>query len=330
MQELSLRMRQTSLVTAKDQRPPRKFKNGTSIQFRQLMGRFYSAAASQQGMTPKDKLIELAHWFEGTANTIIEAYISWSNAEEAYHLCMSELETMYGQEADSVIPSLQQAARGRQLVHNDYDGHCQLYANLRGCQALAKSLHTEYELNRDDILNSILENRLGHMASNIFMDRQRARRERGIRFGFDQLMLYLSDWVTHLQRQRSTSGYTTNANVASTETVAKPPPVAKSPQTESYAERVANSPMKTQPTDLCAYCGSVHRIEKCASFAQLAPDDKVTKIRERRLCFHCFSAAHGARACPTPARCATCQERHHTLLHGRKPPPPPRDERNRF
>ena len=94
MQELSLRMRQTSLTTAKDQRPPKKFKNGTSIQFRQLMGRFYSAAASQQGMTPKDKLIELAHWFEGTANIIIEAYISWNNAEEAYHLCMSELETM--------------------------------------------------------------------------------------------------------------------------------------------------------------------------------------------------------------------------------------------
>ena len=39
------------------------------------MGQFHSAAANQKGMTSKDKLIELAHWFEGTASTIIDAYI---------------------------------------------------------------------------------------------------------------------------------------------------------------------------------------------------------------------------------------------------------------
>ena len=75
MQELTLCMRQTCLTTAKEQHPPKKFKNGTLLQFRQLMGRFHSAAANQKGMTSKDKLIELAHWFEGTASTIIDAYI---------------------------------------------------------------------------------------------------------------------------------------------------------------------------------------------------------------------------------------------------------------
>ena len=108
---------------------------------------------------------------------------------------------MFGQEANTIIPSLQQAARGRQLVHNDYDGHCMLYANLRQCQALAKNLRNEHNLNRDNLLNSILKNCLGHMAFNIFMERQKARRERGIKFDFDQLMVYLSDWVAHLQRQ---------------------------------------------------------------------------------------------------------------------------------
>ena len=178
--------------------------------------------------------------FEGTAITIINAYILWADSEEAYCLCMSELEIMYSQEADTVIPSLQQAARGRQLQSVDYNGHCKLYANLRQCQALAKNLHNKYDINRDNLLNSIIENHLGHMSSNIFMERQKVRRESGKRFDFDQPMVYLSNWVAHLQRQRSTSGRTANANVASPETAAAAAAAAAAATIAAAAAAAAN------------------------------------------------------------------------------------------
>ena len=89
----------------------------------------------------------------------------------------------------------------------------------------------------------------------------------------------------------------------------------------SYAERLINSPPMKQSTTRCGVCESYHATVECAALAKLHPDEKVKKLREHQLCFHCLQRGHEAKSCPADKpRCVVCHRPHNSILHGRSFP----------
>ena len=89
----------------------------------------------------------------------------------------------------------------------------------------------------------------------------------------------------------------------------------------SYSKALRDSPKQKQSTDRCNVCNQYHRTEACAQLTNLAVDERVKKIKEHKLCFNCLSKEHIKPQCKTVPTCATCNRKHHTLMHGRSIPP---------
>ena len=118
----------------------------------------------------------------------------------------------------------------------------------------------------------------------------------------------------------------TTAKVAAFEVQQTTPTKTDEPEmsrSQTYAERVANSPPMKQTTTRCGVCESYHETVDCATFAKMDADTKVKKLKEKNLCFHCLHGGHEARTCPEPRpKCLVCHKPHHTVLHGRSFPVP--------
>ena len=123
-------------------------------------------------------------------------------------------------------------------------------------------------------------------------------KRKGRDFGFQQLIDAVAEWTAVLQRSRPASNPSTS-RVAAVDETQRP---------------------KTLLTGQCGVCDGDHQTECCTVLVQLQADDKVRKIKERRLCLHCFRPHHLARDCTEIPFCLLCHQRHHTILHGRTPP----------
>ena len=80
-----------------------------------------------------------------------------------------------------------------------------------------------------------------------------------------------------------------------------------------------NQRRNQQQTD-CNICGSVHATEACASLAELTLDERLNKLYECHLCYHCLEKNHTAKFCKNRPSCGICGKRHNTVLHGRQLP----------
>ena len=157
-------------------------------------------------------------------------------------------------------------------------------------------------------------------------------------FEFGDLMEEISQWIKIAQQLRLSGSHQT-AKVAATEVTTETPPprrLSRRPhQTETSTDRPNDraapppthawalpTPVSSSapPTTQCPACQGIHPVVKCLLLARLTPDAKAVKIRDSGLCFQCLISGHISRDCPSPAICACCHGRHHTILHGRTPP----------
>ena len=84
-------------------------------------------------------------------------------------------------------------------------------------------------------------------------------------------------------------------------------PTRKSSPVQSFAADVS--------AHQCIVCKDKHPLYVCAKFKTLSHDQKLSTIREHRLCWNCFGGNHLTKNCKSNYRCKRCQKPHHTLLH---------------
>lgn len=65
----------------------------------------------------------------------------------------------------------------------------------------------------------------------------------------------------------------------------------------------------------CVCCSEKHNLSSCENFKKLSATERLTKVREARLCFNCLSPYHIVTYCKSKGRCETCKRRHNNLLH---------------
>ena len=86
-----------------------------------------------------------------------------------------------------------------------------------------------------------------------------------------------------------------------------PRPIRKNPSYNSFVTDV-----KAQQ---CVTCEDKHPLYACDKFKTLPHGQKLSMVRENRLCMNCFSGDHFVRNCKSSYCCKHCHKLHHTLLH---------------
>ena len=85
---------------------------------------------------------------------------------------------------------------------------------------------------------------------------------------------------------------------------------------------MSTSPKQKQSTTRCNVCNQYHATESCNILLNLLVDDRVAKMKEKKLCYNCLSKEHIKPNCKNVPTCSICNKKgHHTLVHGRTKPP---------
>ena len=316
-------MQQLAQTYAINARPTKPFEKGSSNEYKLLMRKF-DLVANSRGMDARAKMLELSAWLEGPAKLIVDAESIGENPEEAYKQARAELDNLFGRNDDATTSLLRMIETGKEIPPNDKDAHVEFYAQLRAARAAAIAASNESEFDRQDILRKVIDKKLPHMKEKFWKKDEKARSKAEHRPQFAELMAMVQFRVNMLNAGGSEKEST--AKVAAFEVQQSPPSKAAEPEmprSQTYAERVANSPPMKQSTMRCGICESYHDTVDCATFAKMDADAKVKKLREKNLCFHCLQTGHEARTCPEPRpKCLVCHKPHHTVLHGRSFPVP--------
>ena len=80
--------------------------------------------------------------------------------------------------------------------------------------------------------------------------------------------------------------------------------------TDSSAHAVESN--KKEP---CALCGQAHFLTRCDEFKRMSVSDRLSFVKQKRFCFNCLRAGHGASRCTFHNRCLVCNEKHSAFLH---------------
>ena len=67
----------------------------------------------------------------------------------------------------------------------------------------------------------------------------------------------------------------------------------------------------------CVACNdcSKHPLYACSKFKALSHKNKLTLLKNSKLCFNCLKPGHFVKMCKSNQHCKACQRPHHTLLH---------------
>ena len=65
----------------------------------------------------------------------------------------------------------------------------------------------------------------------------------------------------------------------------------------------------------CALCSKPHDLDECSEFLKKPLTEKRNFVKEKGLCFGCYSSEHIAKLCKSRKSCLTCHKKHPTSIH---------------
>lgn len=84
------------------------------------------------------------------------------------------------------------------------------------------------------------------------------------------------------------------------------------------AEKKVESGNKLEKNSLvkvCLFCGAGHSLDVCLLLDKRTQDEKLSFLKENRMCFGCLCVGHMSKDCRKRLICRVCNYRHPTLLH---------------
>lgn len=103
------------------------------------------------------------------------------------------------------------------------------------------------------------------------------------------------------------------ARVSESSTTHKRVPKTDNSSKKSVASFAAST---NSPATRCIYCKTEnHPLYHSVKFKALPHSEKLSFVRNNRLCNNCLKPGHMSKDCRSSHRCRSCQKSHHTLLH---------------
>ena len=251
-------------------------------------------ATSNRCLSAQDKLRELQRWFAKPASDLVDAAIigiTAANAQQQLDECLENLDKMFNTRSDTLSTTLNAITNKGTLKHDDYVGHKALCCSLIRAKAVARVCDMVDECDNLVIIRSIINARVPHLADDFW--------NRGTRinssFTFDNLIEEIDFWAT----------WNTMKGPGAADSIS--------------FEEICHTPPSGRQIN-CYICEGSHQSHNCHILEAMHDvDQRVKRLMEKSLCFHCFKPGHSARLCTEKPTCAKprCGRRHATLLHDR-------------
>ncbi|MEE3022954.1 MAG: hypothetical protein VX367_10140, partial [SAR324 cluster bacterium] len=136
-QQLEAALRQSALDQLKEARPTKKFSGNTTkrMDFEKHM-KIFNEAMEIPGVSKKQMLNEIQHWFEGSAFKLVEAE-TLKKTESAVDEVVAKLTKKFGMRQETALEMLDEVLQGKAVDEKDHNGILDLYARLVSVHSLA-------------------------------------------------------------------------------------------------------------------------------------------------------------------------------------------------
>ena len=210
------------------------------------------------------------------------------------------------------------------VTPNDIDSVMGMLAALQGVWLEAKTTKSEDGLNKDQIIQDLLTEKLSFMAEGFFKKQYKMMKlEPTHRRGFHDVIEDLEE-KAHIMKSIGMSSKSTTSSKEKNLVKMAPAQVQNGPKT--FSDVVAKSPPKTQQPlpvkEKCEFCEKAHKAEDCPTLMTTeSVFERREMARKKGLCFRCMKREkHIAYNCPGPMpKCGVCKKAHKTCFHNYQP-----------
>ena len=284
--------------------------------------RKFKAITNVRGINHLDILNEIFYWLRGSPKTMAEPFKEIEDPEEAMEAIWENLDGLYALKRMTAEERMKKIMKRPAVSSNDIDSVVGMLAALKGVWYEAKSTKSENGLNKDEIIQDLLNEKLGFMAESFYKKQYKIMKSEPMyRRGFFDIIEDLQEKAQIMKSRGLTSKPTTGKEKG----VVKMAPAQVTNGPKTFSDAVAKSPTKTQQPlpekAKCEFCSKNHWSEECPSLLELKTVmERREMAKKKGLCFRCMKREkHIALNCTaeTP-KCKICTKPHKTCFHSDK------------
>ena len=225
---------------------------------------------------------------------------------------------------------MKKAMKRPAVVANDLESIIGMLSVLQGIWYEAKTTKSENGLNKDEIVQSLVNEKLGFMAKSFYKKQYKMTKSEPLyRRGFVDVIEDLQEEAQILKARGLASKPPTGKERKTLDAVARLAPAQVQNGPKTFSDVVAKSPPKTQQPlpvkEKCEFCEKGHKAEDCPTLMSTkSVFDRREMARKKGLCFRCMKREkHIAYNCPGPMpKCGVCKKAHKTCFHNYEPKDP--------
>ena len=256
----------------------------------------------------QDNVVRLNYlilYCEGQAKKLIEHCVILG--DKGYQKALELLHDRYGSPYDIARTYIDSLTKGPVLSNNDTTALVSLSDDMIKCETVLNALGYCSDLNSSHTLQSIVV-RLPVSFRAKWADHSFKLQKSGIEPAFSDLSEFIKD---RADTSSSIFGKLISPNVHAQ----KDKNVVKDKNKSSFQIGTVENKV---PQKKCYLCSGNHFISDCGAFKSKSYDDRVTFIKQNRLCFNCLIRGHTTKQCYKSPQCPKCKTRHHVLVHVEK------------
>ncbi|KAL6479762.1 hypothetical protein MHYP_G00107950 [Metynnis hypsauchen] len=305
----SLRLPPTDLI---------KF-NGDPLQYWKFM-RLFTTMVDKESVAAEEKLTRLHQYTEGKAQDAISHCLYNPNPSAGFKEALERLRTRFGNPH-----TISQAWVEKVLNFKEIRDNVQLrdFADqLRGCKDTLSAMKCEEELSGRRTLVEIISKLPPDLRSkwlNINYEIMKAGR-----------LPKLEDVVSFVETEAEKRSDPVFGGIVSykkqekpsntmlpTKSSKKPRPNYSANVKAAAVQESKSTPTRRPANSRCLKCSEPHFLNQCPAFRSLAVSERLTFVKEKRLCQNCFMMGHSAEVCTRNWVCNVpgCGQKHNKWLH---------------
>ena len=290
-------------------RPATKYSGGKKVDFAKQM-KLVETAFETPGLSSRQKLQELRHYFGGSAFELIEADTLRKDSTRALEDALEKLRLKFGVRQETATEMLEGMLVGKAIGEKDNDAFLMFYAKLTSVYQLAQETGRAHDFEGRTVVEVILYKKLPFL--------QRRWCKKAVRYtAATRMDLGFADFLEFLNEEHAVAEMMTRST-ANAQAVQRTAQMAKVAVTS--AERAAAKPAEKEA---CSMCKASHSLIACTAFRNASAEEKRRACISGRICYRCLMPGHGQRSCKDGGSCSSCGQNHHTLIHVLFPSPPP-------
>ena len=241
-----------------------------------------------------DKLYYLDQHLVGEPKELIGGCL-YMKAEEGYETARGLLDKEYGDSFKVATAYINKVFSWPQIKHDDARGLRQFSLFLTKCRHAMESVNDMTVLNHIPNIQSVIK-KLPQFLQNKWAENAVKQRESGKNVSFKDVV----DFVFLASQIANDAAFGKNAMHCNLDSTKKFPQGSFSTQISQVE---------------CVLCNGNHDLDDCHEFRKYALAERRDFIRDKCLCFSCYSANHFSRSCTNRRSCKVCTKPHPTALH---------------